>query len=94
MDRLEITGHRTAPTSKKKKKKKRSRKPLPPRRDGDDFSIAEWCAKRRISASMFHKIRNLGLGPRVTQVGRRVTISEAADAEWEAARARDAATAA
>jgi hypothetical protein len=73
------------PKTPRRKKKARARRPLPPRRAGDDYSIAEWCAKRRISESMFHKLRSLGLGPRVTHVGRRTTITEAADADWQAA---------
>jgi hypothetical protein len=98
MARPEITGRRIEakqPAGRKKKaRRKRVRKPLPPRREGDDYTIAEWCAKRRISESFFHKLKSLGLGPRVTHTGRRVTISEAADAEWQVEREREAASAA
>ena len=73
-------------TRSTKPKKKRTRKPLPPRREGDDFTISEWCAKRRLSESMFYKLKSLGIGPRETHTGRRVTITAAADLEWQAAR--------
>jgi len=70
-------------TSTVKKKSERQRRPLPPRREGDDYTIAEWCAKRRITESMFFKLQSLGLGPKVTRIGTRVTISEQADREWQ-----------
>ena len=57
------------------------------------FSIREFCAAHRISASMYHKLKSLGLGPREMDVGRRKIITPEANAEWQAAREREAASA-
>ena len=67
MARPEITGRKVEETtiveSKKKGKGKTTRKrhPLPPRREGDAYTISEFCAANRISASMYHKLKSLGL---------------------------------
>jgi hypothetical protein len=69
MARPKITGGKVEETttveSKKKGKGKTTRKrhPLPPRREGDAYTISEFCAANRISASMYHKLKSLGLGP-------------------------------
>jgi hypothetical protein len=95
MARPEITGRRAeqSTTVEKKKSKKRERRPLPPRRQGDAFTIPEFCATNRISESMYHKLKSLGLGPREMDVGRRKIITPEANAEWQAAREREAASA-
>jgi hypothetical protein len=80
MARPEITG-----------RKKRKRRPLPPRRPGDSFTIVEFCASNRISESFYHKLKSLGLGPREAHAGRRVIITPDANAEWQTAREREAA---
>jgi hypothetical protein len=87
MARPEITGRKTeqnaAVIKKKGKKSERQRRPLPPRQPGDDYTVQEFCRKRRFTESFFHKLRSLGLGPKVRQTGARVTISEQADGEWQ-----------
>jgi hypothetical protein len=101
MARPEITGRKVEETttveSKKKGKGKgkstRKRHPLPPRRQGDAYTIPEFCAANRISESMYHKLKSLGLGPREMDVGRRRIITPEANAEWQAAREREAASA-
>jgi hypothetical protein len=46
------------------------------------FTIAEFCVAHRISESFFYKIRNMGLGPRETRKGEKVTISIEAARDW------------
>jgi hypothetical protein len=86
MARPEVTGRKVESTTVNKKKGKRQRRPLPPRREGDSYTIAEFCAKHRISESFYFKLRSLGLGPREGHAGRRVIISPSAEQEWQAAR--------
>jgi hypothetical protein len=99
MARSEVTGCKVEETttveSKKKGKGKTTRKrhPLPPRREGDAYTIPEFCATNRISESMYHKLKSLGLGPREMDVGRRRIITPEANAQWQAAREREAASA-
>jgi hypothetical protein len=99
MARPEIAGRKVEETttveSKKKGKGKTTRKrhPLPPRREGDAYTISEFCAANRNSASMYHKLKSLGLGPREMDVGRRKIITPEANAEWQAAREREVASA-
>ena len=100
MARPDITGRKVEETtveSKKKGKSKgkstRKRHPLPPRREGDAYTIPEFCAANRISESMYHKLKSLGLGPREMDVGRRRIITPEANAEWQAAREREDASA-
>jgi hypothetical protein len=50
------------------------------------FSIAEFCARNRISISTFHKLKNLGRGPRLMCLGRAIRISVEAERDWRAAR--------
>jgi len=80
------------------------RGPLPPRRASDDYTIKEWppprrdytikewCAKRRVSRGLFYEMLKLGIAPKTMKLRKRRTISEEADAEWQAQ--REAATAA
>jgi hypothetical protein len=39
------------------------------------FTISEWCATRKISKSMFYKLRLQGLGPRCHNAGNKLLIS-------------------
>jgi len=64
-----------------------------PRGPDDDFTIEEWCAKRRITKPHFYELLKLGLAPRTKKLLKRRTISPAADAEWEAERERETAEA-
>jgi hypothetical protein len=50
------------------------------------FSIAEFCARNRISLSTFHKLKNLGRGPRLMCLGRAIRISIEAERDWRALR--------
>jgi hypothetical protein len=53
-------------------------------RRGDDasFTIPEWCRHRRISVSMYYKLRAQGRAPATLDVGRHKTITAEADAAW------------
>jgi hypothetical protein len=50
------------------------------------YTIAEWCALRRISRAMFYKLDGRGLAPKTHNVGVKRLISPQADAEWLRAR--------
>src|SRR4029079_11103948 len=50
------------------------------------FSIAEFCARNRISLSTFHKLKNQGRGPRLMCLGRAIRISIEAERDWRAER--------
>jgi hypothetical protein len=77
-------GNPIAVVGKKKNREiKRVRRPLPPRQPGDDYTIPEFCRKRRITESFYHKIQSLGLGPKVRRTGGRVTITTQADEAWQ-----------
>jgi len=58
--------------------------------DGDAYSVAEFCARHRISVQLFYKNRKQM--PRTFNVGARVLISREAAAAWR--RARETAAAA
>ena len=60
------------------------------RRLGGSFTIPEWCEYRRLSISMFYKLRAQGKAPATLSVGRHQTITVEADAAW--ARERQAET--
>ena len=71
------------------KPRKRAVKAKAPRGPGADFSIDEWCAKRRITKPHFYELMKLGLAPKTMKLGRRRTITPQADAEWQATRERE-----
>jgi predicted DNA-binding transcriptional regulator AlpA len=50
------------------------------------FSINEWCGLHGVSPSLFFKLLAKGEAPRTYKIGRRTLITEAAAAEWLAAR--------
>src|SRR4029079_5824108 len=50
------------------------------------FSIAEFCARNRISLSTFHKLKSQGRGPRLMCLGRAIRISIEAERDWRASR--------
>jgi hypothetical protein len=60
------------------------------RRLGGSFTIPEWCEYRRLSISMFYRLRAQGKAPATLSVGRHQTITVEADAAW--ARERQAET--
>jgi hypothetical protein len=51
-----------------------------------DKTVLEWCKARHLSRSTYHKLKNLGLGPKELEIpGTRIKrITPVADAEWEA----------
>jgi hypothetical protein len=50
-----------------------------------DKTVAEWCKARHLSRSTYHKLKNLGRGPKELEIpGTRIKrITPEADAEWE-----------
>jgi hypothetical protein len=52
------------------------------RRADASFTIPEWCRHRRISVSMYYKLRAQGKAPATLDVGRHRTITAEADAAW------------
>jgi len=63
------------------------------RRFGGSFTIAEWCKHRRVSISMYYKLRAQGKAPATLPVGRHQTITAEADAAWARERQAEANTA-
>ena len=51
-----------------------------------DKTVPEWCKARHLSRSTYHKLKNLGRGPKELEIpGTRIKrITPEADAEWEA----------
>ena len=68
------------------KPRKRAVKAKASRGPGDDYSIDEWCAKRRITKPHFYELLRRGLAPKTMKLKKRRTISQQADAEWQAGR--------
>jgi hypothetical protein len=62
------------------------------RRFGGSFTIAEWCKHRRVSISMYYKLRAQGKAPATLPVGRHQTITAEADAAWARERQAEATT--
>jgi len=62
------------------------------RRFGGSFTIAEWCKHRRVSISMYYKLRAQGKAPATLPVGRHQTITAEADAAWARERQAEANT--
>ena len=58
--------------------------------DGDVYSVAEFCARHRISVQLFYKLKPQGLMPATFNVGTRVLISREAAAAWRRARETEA----
>lgn len=54
------------------------------------YSIPAFCWAHNLSISMFHKLRSLGLAPRIMEVGARRMISVEEAARWRAERERSA----
>jgi hypothetical protein len=55
---------------------------LAARPPGGSFTIPEWCRHRRMSISMYYKLRTQGKSPATLDVGRHKTITAEADAAW------------
>jgi hypothetical protein len=54
--------------------------------DRTAFAVAEFCYRNSISLSLYHKLKNAGLGPKEMRLGAAIRISIAAEREWQAAR--------
>ena len=48
-------------------------------RDRRDYSIEEWCSKRRISRTLFYKMLKEGTAPRTLKLRKRRLITHEAD---------------
>jgi hypothetical protein len=77
---------------KKASKARKRKKAATPRVRGpdDDFTVAEFCARHRISKVHFYGLLKLGVGPKTMKLGKSRRITLAADADW--AREREAQT--
>jgi hypothetical protein len=62
------------------------------RRAGGSFTIREWCEHRRVSVSMYYKLKARGKAPATLPVGRHQTITAEADAAWARERQAEANT--
>ena len=51
------------------------------RKDGT-YTVTQFCKSHHISRSMFYKLLQQGLGPRLMAVGRRRLVSIEAAADW------------
>jgi hypothetical protein len=69
-----------------KARRRTVKKAKAPRSPGADFTVTEWCAKRRVTKPFFYKLLKLGLAPKTMKLRKRRTISPQADAEWQAER--------
>jgi hypothetical protein len=54
-----------------------------------DYTISEWCLRRRVSRFTFYKMLKAGTAPKTMKLNKRRTISVAADAAWQEARERE-----
>jgi predicted DNA-binding transcriptional regulator AlpA len=54
-------------------------------------TVAQFCARHNLSRSTFYVLLGTGKGPRVMRIGRRVLISDQADADWVVEREAEAA---
>jgi hypothetical protein len=87
-------------TIRKNQKAKKPRKRRAGRRHRDcvpplprrDFTVDEWCDKRRISRFLFYEMLKEGTAPKTMKLRKRRIISHEADEQWQ--REREAATAA
>lgn len=50
------------------------------------FSIAEFCARNKISETLYHKLKSQGRGPRTMELGRAIRITAQAERDWQNAR--------
>jgi AraC-like DNA-binding protein len=77
----------------KMSERERVRRAAQSRRDrerNESYTVAEWCALRRLSKAMLYKLFSEGLGPATYRVGKRRYVSAKSDAAWLAAREAEA----
>jgi hypothetical protein len=51
-----------------------------------DYTVSEWCQRRRISKFLFYQMLKAGTAPRTMKLNKRRTISVSADLAWQEAR--------
>jgi hypothetical protein len=80
---------------RKRRRRSQSARAPPDAGDGDKdaYSIQEFCRRHAISESFYHKLRNLGLGPKTMAAGKRRLITREAARQWRRERERAAAQA-
>jgi len=71
-----------------KEQAKRRRVPLPVPTAW--FSIPSFCSAHGFSEAFFHKLSQIGKGPRITKIGGRTFITHEDAAEWRARKAETA----
>ncbi|MCK1447751.1 hypothetical protein IVB34_34435 [Bradyrhizobium sp. 2] len=91
--KVKAVRHAVKKAAKVQRRRTAVKKAKAPRGPDDDYSVAEWCQKRRISKPHFYEMMRLGIGPRTKKLKKRRTISPKADVEWEAERERETAEA-
>ncbi len=74
-------------TSKAKRSAKSKKVVTLPDNVSVDLSINQWCVKRGICRATFYKLDEVNNAPDTIKIGRRRTITAAADAAWEAKQA-------
>jgi hypothetical protein len=91
---IAMARHIQAKRSRRKLKRRSQRQKHVVRRDSDgDYTVAEWCRKRRVSRGTFYKLMKAGLAPTTMKIRKCRRISAAADAAWQAQRETEAADA-
>jgi predicted DNA-binding transcriptional regulator AlpA len=58
--------------------------------DNQDYTIDQWCHKRKICRATFYNLLKAGKAPRIMRVGSRVRISAVADEAWQRDREAEA----
>jgi hypothetical protein len=83
---------RASRTAKRRRRKRRTHNIRAVNISRRDDSITSWCARRGCSRGFFYHMQALGIAPRTIKIGKKISITEAADRDWE--QQRQAATAA
>ena len=60
--------------------------------DRSSFTVDSWCTTRRVSRSMYYKLKSVGKAPAIHYVGTKPLISPEADEEWLRQREAEAAS--
>jgi predicted DNA-binding transcriptional regulator AlpA len=58
-----------------------------------DYTIDQWCHKRKVCRATFYNLLKAGKAPRIIKVGSRTRISPEADEAWQKERETEAAAA-
>lgn len=76
-----------------KARRRTVKKAKAPRGPGDDYTVPEWCTKRRITIPHFYELMKIGKAPKSMKLKKCRRISPQADAEWQAEREAETAAA-